>query len=159
MNYKVYSEHERRANQFGYDDVEFYTKRKMGTALIFKKIGDLLKKHWKVIAIIVGILVFSGMLKRFIGRLKTLWSIRHTQNNPTEIDFNFMAMSVHEAMYQGLFNWGENEGVIISLINTLPSMNDFLALCRAYTLKYSKDLREQLRSNFSDNQYAKLTWK
>ena len=131
----------------------------MGASLFFKKLMAFIQKNWKVIGIIVGFLVISGMAKRFFGRIAMWWSLRNVVSDPTKIDFDFMAMSVHSAMYQGLFNMGENEGAIIALVNTLGTFAEFLELCRRYALKYGKDLRGDLRDHFSDKQYVKLIWK
>jgi hypothetical protein len=131
----------------------------MGFALVIKKIVGFLRKNWKVVAIIVGLLVVSGVARRFLGRVGIWWSMKKVKDNPNVIDYDFMAMSVHSAMYQGLLNLGENEGTITALVNSLKSMSEFLKLCQVYAVKYGKNLREQLRGHFNDRQYSKLLWK
>jgi hypothetical protein len=131
----------------------------MGFALVIKKIIGFLRKNWKVVAIIVGLLVVSGVARRFLGRVGIWWSMKKVKDNPNVIDYDFMAMSVHSAMYQGLLNLGENEGTITALVNSLKSMSEFLKLCQVYAVKYGKNLREQLRGHFNDRQYSKLLWK
>jgi hypothetical protein len=128
-------------------------------AAIVAKILPLLKKYWKPILIIIVLLMLTGIGRRFIGRVQLWWSLKKTQNNPTAVDWDFTAMSVHNAMYQGLLNMGENEQAIIDIINSLGSQSDFLKLCMTYNRKYQKDLREQLRKHFNDKQYAKLNYR
>jgi hypothetical protein len=134
----------------------------MGTALIFKKVLEFLKKNWLIFAVILGVWVVSGAAKRLFGRIGMWFSLSSAiknADNPAVIDFNFMAMSVHNAMYTGLFGWSEDEDALIGFVNGLASMEQFLELCRAYALKYDEDLRTQLRDHLNDNQYSKLLWK
>lgn len=131
----------------------------MNFALILKTVVTFMKKHWKVIAFILGVFIVSGMARRMFGTIGMWWSLRNSKADPNKTDYDFLALSVHSAMYQGLFNMGENEGAIISLINTLGSQVQFLELCRKYALKYHKDLREELLDHFNDTQYSKLLWK
>lgn len=126
---------------------------------VLKKSGDFVTKNWKVIGLILLFLIVSGMAKRFFGRISMWWSVRNALKNPESVDYDMLAISVHSAMYQGLFNMGENEGAIIAFINSLGSQDMFLKLAMRYALKYGKDLRAELRDHFSDKQYSKLLWK
>lgn len=127
--------------------------------MVFAKLILFVKKNWKIIGIVLVVFIITGMAKRLFGRLAMWWSIKNVSSDPEKIDYDFMAVSVHSAMYQGLFNMGENESAIIGFVNSLGSMEQFLTLCRKYALKYGKDLREQLRKYFNDKQYSKLNWK
>lgn len=135
----------------------------MALALIFKKVGDFFKKNWKIVGVVLAVLIFTGLLRKLVAKIRLLWTIHKAKKNlddpSVSVDYEFMAMSVHEGMYTGWFGWAEDEEKITALINTLASQAQFLELCRVYAVKYSKDLREQLRGNFSDGEYSKLLYK
>lgn len=152
---------EQIADRFGFDDYKF-KKSKMNSAMFLRKAKQFIIKNWKLLTIIFGVLLISGVLKRILGRIGMIWALRDASisaEHPEIIDYNFTAISVHSAMYKGLFSWSEDEDALIGFVNALPSMESFLMLCRAYSSKYGKDLRTQLREHLTDKQYSKLLWK
>lgn len=106
---------------------------------------------------ILAILLITGMLRRWIGTAGMWLSLRKSKVGKT--DYDLFAVSLESALHKGLFGWRENEGQVISLVNSLDSKEDFLTVCQRYLIRYGKDLRQIIRDHLSENQYSKLLWK
>jgi hypothetical protein len=136
----------------------------MNAKMFLNKSGTWIKKNWMIVAIIFGVLILTGIVRKVITSLTIFFGSMTDKSAGTDqekVDYDFMAMTIHNDFSMKWFDWfGDNSNdSVLGLVNSLPSMNSFLELARRYALKYSEDLREKLRSKFSDNDYAKLIWK
>lgn len=125
------------------------------------KIYLFLQKNKKMVLIVLGFLIITGSLRRFLGRIGVWWSLRNAGSKPGAIDYDMLSISINAAVGKGFwsFKWGTDETQVLGYINSLPGQDSFLQLCRKYALKYGKDLRAELRAHFNDKDYAKLLWK
>lgn len=136
--------------------------KKMKAVIIIQKIAEFIRKNYMIILVLVGLIVITGAGKHLITRYRTWKTVRNYKNNeasPDLVDYNFMSMTIHQALRHGLFKWGEDEKQIMEVVNNLNSMGEFLLLTQAYYKNYKKDLREELRENFGDRRYSQLKYK
>lgn len=127
-------------------------------------VKNFVKKNYVIILVFVGILILTGIVRKIITGVTLFFGNMFDKSGTTDqqkIDYDFLAMTIHNDFSMKWFDWfGDNSNSgVMGIINSLGSTNDFLELSRRYALKYSDDLREKLRSKFSDSDYAKLLWK
>jgi hypothetical protein len=125
---------------------------------------NFVKKNYVIILVFVGILILTGIVRKIITGVTLFFGNMFDKSGTTDqqkIDYDFLAMTIHNDFSMKWFDWfGDNSNSgVMGIINSLGSTNDFLELSRRYALKYSDDLREKLRSKFSDSDYEKLLWK
>src|ERR1035437_3399856 len=125
---------------------------------------NFVKKNYVIILVFVGILILTGIVRKIITGVTLFFGNMFDKSGTTDqqkIDYDFLAMTIHNDFSMKWFDWfGDNSNSgVMGIINSLGSTNDFLELSRRYALKYSDDLREKLRSKFSDSDYEKLVWK
>lgn len=122
-----------------------------------KHVKDFFVKNWKLILILFAVAVTVPIIKKVIRRIKLKRSIEGYKNNAVAIDYELLALQINDAFNK--FLWFDDEGKVISIINSLSSFEQFKNLSRVYAVNYSDDLREMLRKQMTDKQYAKLSFK
>jgi hypothetical protein len=131
---------------------------------MLRKFEVFAKKYWIWISVVLVILIFTGAIRRLITGITIFFgNLTDHEEGTSEknIDYDFIASTIHTDFSMKWLDWfGDNSNSeVMGLINSLPSKNSFLELCRRYALKYGEDLRERLQVKFSDSQYSKLSWK
>lgn len=130
-----------------------------------RKIVAFLKKNWKIVAVIIGVLLLSGILRRIITKVTLIFGSFGKGISPSSesskdlIDYDFLAMTIYDDLKLQWFDFSRHNEAVKGIINSFSNTNQFLELCRRYALKYNEDLRSELKKHFTDKNYGELLWK
>jgi hypothetical protein len=148
-------ERERIADQFGWDDYKY--KRNWRDNRMTRKFVNYLKKNWVMITIIVVVLMAFGIIGKIISKARLVMNV--STGGKASKDYKEYAIVLHDALVTSIFDWFVNYEVVRNVISMMESDGEFIQLNTAYSLKYGKDLRTELKRELNEKQYSQLKYK